>query len=107
MWDTFQLTDTHYTLLGIFLGPRPRNLLNYSGGDMTQLVRKARSTPDPDRHQELVLKAQRVVLDDMDATLEAAGYRAELMQARQERSSRTMQLPSPPSPSCLDRETCG
>jgi ABC-type transport system substrate-binding protein len=52
-----------YTALGIFLGPGPRNLLNYPGGDVAGLVRKARTTADPDKRQQFVLEAQRLVLE--------------------------------------------
>jgi len=52
-----------YTALGIFLGPGPRNLLNYPGGDVAGLVRKARATADPDQRRQFVLEAQRIVLE--------------------------------------------
>jgi peptide/nickel transport system substrate-binding protein len=52
-----------YRALGIFLGPGPRNLLNYPGGDVASLVRKARTTADPDQRQQFVLDAQRAVLE--------------------------------------------
>jgi peptide/nickel transport system substrate-binding protein len=52
-----------YTALGIFLGPGPRNLLNYPGGDVAALVRAARATADREQRQQLVLEAQRVVLE--------------------------------------------
>lgn len=52
-----------YTALGIFLGPGPRNLLNYSGGDVAGLVTQARTTADADQRQQLVLEAQRIVLE--------------------------------------------
>ncbi|MDY7079195.1 MAG: ABC transporter substrate-binding protein [Chloroflexota bacterium] len=52
-----------YTALGIFLGPGPRNLLNYPGGDVADLVWKARTTADPDQRQQFVLQAQRIVLE--------------------------------------------
>jgi len=52
-----------YRALGIFLGPGPRNLLNYPGGDVASLVRKARTTTDPERRQQFVLEAQRLVLE--------------------------------------------
>lgn len=52
-----------YTALGIFLGPGPRNLLNYPGGDIASLVRKARTTADPHQRQQFVLQAQRAVLE--------------------------------------------
>jgi hypothetical protein len=46
-----------YRALGIFLGPGPCNLLNYPGGDVAGLVRKARRIADPDRRQQFVLEA--------------------------------------------------
>jgi len=52
-----------YTALGIFLGPGPRNLLNYPGGDVAGLVRKARTTADHDQRRQFVLEAQRIVLE--------------------------------------------
>jgi peptide/nickel transport system substrate-binding protein len=52
-----------YRALSIFLGPGPRNLLNYPGGDVAGLVARARSTADPLQRQQLVLEAQRVVLE--------------------------------------------
>jgi len=52
-----------YTALGIFLGPGPRNLLNYPGGDVASLVRKARATADPDHRRQFVLETQRIVLE--------------------------------------------
>jgi len=52
-----------YTALGIFLGPGPRNLLNYPGGDVADLVRNARTTADPDQRRQFVLEAQWAVLE--------------------------------------------
>jgi peptide/nickel transport system substrate-binding protein len=52
-----------YTALGIFLGSGPRNLLNYSGGDIASLVARARTTEDLDLRQQFVLEAQRIVLE--------------------------------------------
>ena len=52
-----------YTALGIFLGPGPRNLLNYPGGDIAGLVWKARTAADPDQCRQFVLEAQRTVLE--------------------------------------------
>nr|HID12703.1 ABC transporter substrate-binding protein [Anaerolineae bacterium] len=52
-----------YRALSIFLGPGPRNLLNYPGGDVADLVRKARTTADRDRRRQFVLEAQRLVLE--------------------------------------------
>lgn len=54
-----------YTALGIFLGPGPRNLLNYSGGDVASLVAQARTTDDLDLRQQLVLEAQRIILEQV------------------------------------------
>ncbi|HPD41828.1 MAG TPA: ABC transporter substrate-binding protein, partial [Anaerolineae bacterium] len=59
----FDYAWDHYTALGIFLGPGPRNLLNYPGGDIAALVWEARTTADPGRRQQLVLEAQRLVLE--------------------------------------------
>lgn len=52
-----------YTALGIFLGPGPRNLLNYPSGDVAGLVVQARTTADPGLRRQLVLNAQRTVLE--------------------------------------------
>jgi ABC-type transport system substrate-binding protein len=52
-----------YTALSIFLGPGPRNLLNYPGGDVASLVRQARVVANPSVRQQVVLEAQRVVLE--------------------------------------------
>lgn len=52
-----------YRALGIFLGPGPRNLLNYPHDDVAGLVRQARAAADPDQRQELILAAQRIVLE--------------------------------------------
>ena len=52
-----------YTALGIFLGPGPRNLLNYSGGDAAHLVNQARLTADLNLRQQYVNEAQRAVLE--------------------------------------------
>ncbi len=52
-----------YRALGIFLGPGPRNLLNYPGGDVSGLVAQARATADPSLRQQFVLEAQRIVLE--------------------------------------------
>jgi peptide/nickel transport system substrate-binding protein len=52
-----------YRALGIFLGPGPRNLLNYPGGDVAGLVTQARATADAGQRQQLVLEAQRIVLE--------------------------------------------
>ncbi len=51
-----------YTALSIFLGPGPRNLLNYSGGDVANMVNQARMTADLNLRQQYVSEAQRVVL---------------------------------------------
>lgn len=51
-----------YRALGIFLGPGPRNLLDYPSGDVADPVRQARTTADPNQRQEFVLAAQRIVL---------------------------------------------
>ncbi len=59
----FDYAWNDYTALGIFLGPGPRNLLGYPGGDVSGLVAQARATADPDQRQELVLSAQRAVLE--------------------------------------------
>jgi ABC-type transport system substrate-binding protein len=52
-----------YTALGIFLGPGPRNLLNYPSSDIADLVAKARATADFDERQQLIMDAQRIVLE--------------------------------------------
>jgi peptide/nickel transport system substrate-binding protein len=52
-----------YRALGIFLGPGPRNLLDYPSGDVADLVRQARTTADPNQRQEFVLTSQRIVLE--------------------------------------------
>ncbi len=52
-----------YTALGIFLGPGPRNLLNYSEGDVVGLVTHARTIADVNLRQQFVLDAQRIVLE--------------------------------------------
>lgn len=52
-----------YRALGIFLGPGPRNLLNYPGGDVAGLVAQARATADAGRRRQLVLEAQQIVLE--------------------------------------------
>lgn len=54
-----------YTALGIFLGPGPRNLLSYPGSDVATLVREARTTADAHARQEVVLEAQRIVLQQV------------------------------------------
>jgi peptide/nickel transport system substrate-binding protein len=54
-----------YTALSIFLGPGPRNLLNYPGDDVADLVAQARVTGDRNARQDLVLEAQRVVLEEV------------------------------------------
>jgi peptide/nickel transport system substrate-binding protein len=59
----FDYAWSDYRALGIFLGLGPRNLLNYPGGDVSGLVRKARTTADPDKRQQFVLEAQRLVLE--------------------------------------------
>jgi len=55
----------NYRALGIFLGPGPRNLLNYPCGDVAGLVWKARTTADPKQRQQFVLEAQRVILEQV------------------------------------------
>jgi peptide/nickel transport system substrate-binding protein len=52
-----------YRALGIFLGPGPRNLLNYPGGDVAGLVAQARATADAGQRRQRVLEAQRIVLE--------------------------------------------
>jgi len=52
-----------YRALGIFLGPGPRNLLNYPGGDVAGLVAQARATADAGQRRQRVLGAQRIVLE--------------------------------------------
>jgi peptide/nickel transport system substrate-binding protein len=52
-----------YRALGIFLGPGPRNLLNYPGGDVAGLVAQACATADAGQRRQLVLEAQRIVLE--------------------------------------------
>jgi len=47
-----------YTALGIFLGPGPRNLLNYPSSDIADLVAQARATADFDRRQQLIIDAR-------------------------------------------------
>jgi len=52
-----------YTALSIFLGPGPRNLLNYAGGDVAELVQQARTTAEREQRQELIRDAQQIVLE--------------------------------------------
>lgn len=59
----FDYAWSDYTALGIFLGPGPRNLLNYPGGDVASLVAQARATADAGQRRQLVLEAQRIVLE--------------------------------------------
>ncbi len=59
----FDYAWSDYRALGIFLGPGPRNLLNYPGGEVAELVAQARATADADQRQQRVLEAQRIVLE--------------------------------------------
>ena len=59
----FDYAWNDYTILGILLGPGPRNLLNYASDDVAGLVAQARTTADLERRQQLVLDAQRAVLE--------------------------------------------
>ncbi len=51
-----------YTALSIFLGPGPRNLLNYPDEKIAELIQRARATEDVNARQELISQAQRNVL---------------------------------------------
>lgn len=51
-----------YGALRFLFGPGTRNLLGYAGGEIAELVTRARATADPDARQALVLQAQRAIL---------------------------------------------
>lgn len=51
-----------YTALSIFLGPGPRNLLNYPHDDIYTRVMRARATEDESQRQYLIAEAQKIVL---------------------------------------------
>ncbi len=59
----FDYAWADYAALSIFLGPGPRNLLNYAQGDIAGWIRQARATADPTLRQQLVNQAQRAVLE--------------------------------------------
>ena len=59
----FDYAWNDYTILGILLGSGPRNLLNYASDDVAGLVAQARTTADLEQRQQLVLDAQRMVLE--------------------------------------------
>ncbi len=52
-----------YTALGILFGPGPRNLLNYPGRDVADLITRARTTSDVGLRRQFVLDAQRIILE--------------------------------------------
>jgi peptide/nickel transport system substrate-binding protein len=54
-WDS-------YTALAAFLGPGPRNLLNYPNNDIAARVAQARTTDDTALHGQLIADAQRDIL---------------------------------------------
>lgn len=59
----FDYAWADYTALAIFLGSGPRNLLNYPDEEIADLVQRARATEDVNARQELILQAQRRVLE--------------------------------------------
>jgi ABC-type transport system substrate-binding protein len=59
----FDYAWSDYTALGIFLGPGPRNLLGYPGGDVSALIEEAHTLNDPAQRQQRVLEAQQIVLE--------------------------------------------
>jgi peptide/nickel transport system substrate-binding protein len=59
----FDYAWADYSALSIFLGPGPRNLLNYAQGDIAGWIRQARATADPTPRQQLINQAQRAVLE--------------------------------------------
>ncbi len=58
----FDYAWSDYTALGIFLGPGPRNLLNYPGDDVATLIAQARVTADQKEQHAIILEAQAIVL---------------------------------------------
>jgi peptide/nickel transport system substrate-binding protein len=54
-----------YTALAIFLGTGPRDPLNYPGGEVAELITRARSTADDAARRALVADAQRFVLTEV------------------------------------------
>lgn len=59
----FDYAWADYAALSIFLGPGPRNLLNYAQGEIAGWIRQARATADSTLRQQLVNQAQRAVLE--------------------------------------------
>lgn len=53
-----------YTALSIFLGTGPHNLLYYPENDVASLIDGALSTPDLKQRKDMILEAQKIVLQD-------------------------------------------
>ena len=59
----FDYAWNHYVALGAFLGPGPRNLLNYPNSDVSTRIMKALSIQSPGLRDAYVREAQRIVLE--------------------------------------------
>ena len=59
----FDYAWNHYVALGAFLGPGPRNLLNYPNSDISKRIMKALSVESPAQREAYVEEAQRTVLE--------------------------------------------
>jgi len=59
----FDYAWNHYVALEAFLGPGPRNLLNYPNSDISKRIMKALSVKSPERRDAYVQEAQRIVLE--------------------------------------------
>ncbi len=60
----FDYAWSDYAALSIFLGPGPRNLLNYPYNDIHELIMQTRATEDATQQEQLIMDAQRIILEE-------------------------------------------
>lgn len=58
-------TDDAYSFLGLFVQESPNNIVHYSNDTYTELVRKANVETDIVKRQDLLIQAERILMEDM------------------------------------------